>query len=148
MLEPGLIQTRGFHNSRKNGMIIGFQFCVRLTYYRGIFLSQLRTQKVIVDGEIIPKEKVIWNIHGIDYSYDQMKMNGEIHWPPTETATIKILKNEGLREGYHTISTGYKFSSSYMPPNLQNELDDEEVNPFLEMLFGQLHDERKLLLVE
>ena len=41
MLEKDLIQTRGFHNIVQDGVVTGFQFEVRLTYYRGIFLSQL-----------------------------------------------------------------------------------------------------------
>lgn len=147
MLEADLIQTRGFHNIVENGKKVGFQFCVRLTYYRGIFLSQLRPQKVVVDGEIFSKEQVAWNIKGKDFSVDEMKNNAEIHWCPTEVATLKIYKQGGLSQGYHEISTGYKYSSSYMPPELQKGIDSEEKDAFLEMMFGQLHSTRKLLLV-
>ena len=49
MLDMQLIQTRGFRNTVQNGQVVGFQFNVRLTYYRGIFLSQLRPQKVVVE---------------------------------------------------------------------------------------------------
>ncbi|MDO4339045.1 MAG: DUF6379 domain-containing protein [Eubacteriales bacterium] len=147
MLEADMIQTRGFHNILENGKIVGFQFCIRLTYYRGIFLSQLRPQKVVVDGGIFPKELVTWNIKGIDFTVDEMVNNAEIQWCSTETATLKIYKPGGLTQGYHEISTGYKYSSSYMPPELQKSIDSEETDPFLEMMFGQLHSTRKLLLV-
>ena len=50
MLERETIQARGFHNMIRDGRTVGFQFCVRLDYYRGIFLSQLRPQSVVVDG--------------------------------------------------------------------------------------------------
>lgn len=147
MLEIDLIQTRGFHNTVNKEIIIGFQFNIRLTYYRGIFLSQLRPQKVIVDQMIFPKEQVVWNINGMDYSYEQMKTEGNVHWSPSTIATIKVLKKGGLSQGYHKISTGYKYSSSYMPPKLQKNIDNEEVDPFLTMLFGQQHSTRELLLV-
>lgn len=148
MLEPDLIQTRGFHNTYdENGAVCGFQFCVRLTYYRGIFLSQLRPQKVIVDKEVFEKEQVIWSLGGNDYTYEEMKSNALVHWNPLEAAILKIKKEGGLQEGYHEITTGYKYSSSYMPPSLQEAIDDEEVSPFMEMMFGQLHSTRKLLLV-
>lgn len=148
MLEQDLIQTRGFHNTYdENGVITGFQFCVRLTYYRGIFLSQLRPQKVIVDGEVYEKEQVIWSLGGQDYTCEEMKTNAQVHWNPLEPAVLKLKKPGGLQEGYHEITTGYKYSSSYMPPTLQEAIDDEEVNPFMEMMFGQLHSTRKLLLV-
>lgn len=148
MLEPDLIQTRGFHNTYENGKITGFQFRVRLTYYRGIFLSQLRPQKVVVDGEVFEKEQVIWCVNGIDYTTEEMKEIGDIHWNPLYPAVLKLKKEGGLPEGYHEISTGYKYSSSYMPPKLQEAIEDEEVSPFLEMMFGQLHSTRKLLLVQ
>lgn len=147
MLEADMIQTRGFHNIVENGKAVGFQFCIRLTYYRGIFLSQLRPQKVVVDGEIFPKEQVVWNIKGQDFSVKEMKSNAQMHWCPTETATLKIYKSGGLTQVYHEISTGYKYSSSYIPPELQKGIDSEDVDEFLEAMFGQLHSTRKLLLV-
>lgn len=147
MLELDLIQTRGFHNLYEGETITGFQFCVRLTYYRGIFLSQLRPQKVIVDGEVFEKEQVIWNVNGKDYTCEEMAERGDVHWNPLDVAVLKIKKEGGLAEGYHEIRTGYKYSSSYMPPKLQEAIEDEDINPFLEMMFGQLHSTRQLLLV-
>lgn len=147
MLEKDLLQTRGFHNIIQNNEAAGFQFCVRLTYYRGIFLSQLRPQKIIVDGEVFPKEEVIWSIKNQDYTYEEMKLAGDVHWCPAEPAVLKVFKKGGLRPGYHEICTGYKYSSSYMPPILQEGIDREETNPFLEGMFGQLHSRRNLLLV-
>lgn len=148
MLEPDLIQTRGFHNIRENGAAAGFQFCVRLTYYRGIYLSQLRPQRVVVDGEVFRKEEVVWRVGGKDYTFEEMRQAGDVHWNILEPAVLKIKKEGGLPEGYHEVSTGYKYSSSYMPPKLQEEIDTEEASPFLEMMFGQLHSTRKLLLVQ
>lgn len=147
MLEKDLIQTRGFHNIKQYGKIVRFQLCVRLTYYRGIFLSQLRPQKIIVDGKIYPKEQVIWEIKGREYSCKEMETESNVQWCPDETAILKVYIDGGLEEGYHEITTGYKYSSSYMPPKLQQDIDIEEVNPFLEMMFGQLHSTKKMLLV-
>lgn len=147
MLEKDLIQTRGFHNMVQDGVITGFQLEVRLTYYRGIFLSQLRTQKVVVDGKVYPKEQIVWNVKGTDYTYEEMQKEGNVMWNPEETAILKVYQAGGLEQGYHEITTGYKYSSSYMPPKLQQSIDDEEVDGFLEMMFGQLHSTRKLLLV-
>ncbi len=147
MLEKDLIQTRGFHNIMKEGRTVGFQFCVRLTYYRGIFLSQLRPQKVIVDGEVYPKEQVTWEINGKEYHYEELADNSAVHWNPLDSAVLRIYKDGGLKPGYHEISTGYKYSSSYMPPKLQQTIDSEEPDGFLSMTFGQLNSTRKLLLV-
>ena len=68
MLEENVIQYRGFHNIIEDGQVVGFQICVRSDYYRGVWLSQLRPGKVVVDGITYPKEEVIWNINDKDYS--------------------------------------------------------------------------------
>lgn len=147
MLERDLIQTRGFHNTTVDGKVAGFQFNIRLTYYRGIFLSQLRPWDITVDGERFDKRSVIWNLKGEDFSYEQMSREVDAHWGPEDTMTVKVPKNGGLKEGYHEIKAGYRFSSSYLPPQLQSHIDDEESDPLLSAMFGQLESTRKLLLV-
>lgn len=148
ILEPNLIQLRGFHNTEENGEIVGFQLNVRLTYYRGIFLSQLRPHKVVVDGEVFPREDIIWHVNGRDFSYEQMKTESSVHWGPEHLATLKIRKPGGLSQGYHEVTTGYKVSSSYLPPNLQTGIDNEDPEPIFQILgFGQQHETRKLLIV-
>ena len=148
ILEPNLIQQRGFHNLEGNGKIVGFQLNLRLTYYRGIFLSQLRPQSVTVDGEKFPKESIIWCIKGKEFTTDEMKTETATHWCPSEPAVLKIIKEGGLTSGYHEITTGYKYSSSYIPPVLQRNIDSEEPEPFFQMLgFGQQFETRKLIIV-
>ena len=51
MLEFEQIQQRGFRNAKENGKIVGVQIPVKLTYYRGVYLSQIRPGYVVIDGE-------------------------------------------------------------------------------------------------
>ena len=80
MLESNVIQYRGFHNIEKDGKIVGFQICVRSDYYRGVWLSQLRPGKVIVDGVTYPKEEVIWEIGGKDYTVQELAEASRDFW--------------------------------------------------------------------
>ena len=51
-MEKQVIQSVGFRNIKdEDGNVTGFQFKVRLPYYRGIFLSQIRPGTLYVDGE-------------------------------------------------------------------------------------------------
>lgn len=128
MLEKDVIQTRGFHNIEKDGKVIGFQFKIRSIYYRGLYASQIRPGKVTVDGEVFPKESQIWEIRGKDYTTEQMKQLRDVYWDITEPATIKIYKEGGLEQGYHEVGINFTYSSSYLPPKLQENLDpDSEV---------------------
>ena len=55
-MEKQVIQSVGFRNIRENGEVTGFQFKIRLPYYRGIFLSQIMPGTLYVDGERIEKD--------------------------------------------------------------------------------------------
>ena len=55
-MEKQVIQSVGFRNIKdEDGNVTGFQFKVRLPYYRGIFLSQIRPGTLYVDGEKIER---------------------------------------------------------------------------------------------
>ena len=54
-MEKQVIQSVGFRNICENGTVTGFQFKIRLPYYRGVFLSQLMPGTLFVDGERIEK---------------------------------------------------------------------------------------------
>ena len=73
-MEKQVIQSVGFRNIKdENGNVTGFQFKVRLPYYRGIFLSQIRPGTLFIDGEKIEKEDIIWNIKGEDFTNEEMR---------------------------------------------------------------------------
>ncbi len=149
MLEREVIQSVGFRNLKEDGEVTGFQFKIRLAYYRGIFACQLRPGTLYVDGERFEKEDIIWNIQGRDYTYAELAENREAFWAVTEPAVLKVKKPGGLASGYHDLKYGFSFSSSYMPPIMQNDdaLDpDKEAMIFLPE-FGKHVNERRLLIV-
>ena len=64
-----------------------------------------------------------------------------------ETAVLKVKMPGGLKQGYHDLKYGFCFTSSYMPPALQNMLDpDKESFVFLPE-FGRHVNERRLIIV-
>lgn len=123
MLEADVIQYRGFRNIEKDGKVVGFQICVRSDYYRGVWLSQLRPGKVVVDGVTYTKDEVIWEINGKDYTAAEMAVAGNDFWRITDVATLKIMKDGGLAQGFHNVAVRFAASCSYMPPML--DLFDE-----------------------
>ncbi len=146
-MEREVIQSVGFRNIKKDGKITGFQFRVRLPYYRGIFLSQLRPGTLYIDGEKIEKEDIIWNIKGEDYTCEEMKSNYQVHWAVTEPAVLKVKKEGGLAQGYHDLTYGFCFTSSYMPPIMQDHLNPDEESVVFLPEFGHHVNKRRLLIV-
>jgi len=146
-MEREVIQSVGFRNTRENGEITGFQLKIRLPYYRGVFLSQLRPGTLFVDGERFDRADIVWNIRGEDYTFEEMATDFKTHWNPTETAVLKVKKPGGLAQGWHDLKYGYCFTSSYMPPIMQKALDPDQESFIFMPEFGHHVNERRLLIV-
>ncbi len=147
MLEREVIQSVGFRNIKEGDKVTGFQFKIRLPYYRGVFLCQLRLGTVIIDGERITPDNYVWNIGGKDYTYDEIKTNKDVHWAVTEPAIIKVKKEGGLAQGYHDLTYGFCFTSSYMPPIMNANLDPDKENRFIMPEFGHHVNSRRMIIV-
>jgi Domain of unknown function (DUF6379) len=116
MLEKECIQSRGFQNVIEQGKIVGFQLAFRSLYYRGVWLSQLRPATVIVDGEIFTGDQVTWTISGKTYRQTELTTQGDVHWGILEPAVLTVTKPGGLEQGFHDVEIKYAYSSSYLPP--------------------------------
>ena len=47
-------------------------------------------------------------------------------WPMNEVATIRVKKPGGLSQGFHDVALRWGWSSSYMPPEMENFDDSKE----------------------
>lgn len=147
-MEKQVIQSVGFRNTKDaDGNVTGFQFKVRLPYYRGIFLSQIRPGTLYVDGEKITKDKITWVVNGEEYTNEEMRTNYQVHWAVTKPAVLKVKKEGGLAQGFHDLKYGFCFTSSYMPPIIQDHLDPDKENMVFMPEFGHHVNERRLLIV-
>ena len=146
-MEKQVIQSVGFRNIKENGEVVGFQLKIRLPYYRGVFLSQLRPGTLFVDGERFERQDIIWNINGEDYTMEEMAVDFKTFWHPTNCAVLKIKKPGGLAQGYHDLKLGFCFTSSYMPPIMQSRLDPDSDGAHVMPEFGHHVNERRLLIV-
>ena len=147
-MEKQVIQSVGFRNIKDaEGKTTGFQFKVRLPYYRGIFLSQIRPGTLFIDGEKIEKDRITWVINGEEYTNEEMRTNYQVHWSVTKPAVLKVKKEGGLAQGYHDLKYGFCFTSSYMPPIIQSNLDPDQESMVYMPEFGHHVNERHLLIV-
>ena len=97
-----------------NGKKTGCQFDVRLSYYRGHFLSVIDQLEVEIDGEKIPQQDISFCLRGEEYGIAQLHDLVSVFWPITEPATIKVLKKGGFVAGEHEINFIMFFRSPYM----------------------------------
>lgn len=97
-----------------NGNKTGYQFDVRLSYYRGHFLSTINELSVKVDGEEIPQQDITFCLNDKEYGIAQLHDLVNVFWPIIEPATIKVFKAGGLQAGEHNIEFIMFFRSPYM----------------------------------
>jgi len=146
-MEKQVIQSVGFRNIEENGEIVGFQLKIRLPYYRGVYLSQIRPGHLAVDGESFGEDEVSWRVNGEDYSYGEMRRDARTHWHPMQPATLIVKKPGGLKQGLHEITYGFCCTHSYMPPALEALEDPDKPAVIFFTEFGENVHSRKLLIV-
>ena len=146
-MEKQVIQSTGFRNITENGEVTGFQLKIRLPYYRGVFLSQIKPGHLHIDNEVFGEDEIQWQVGGRRFTYAQMRQDGQTHWNPMEPAVLIVRKPGGLSRGYHDISYGFCCTHSYMPPFMDaiEGPDRDEVIYFVE--FGHNIHKRRLIIV-
>ena len=118
MLEFPVIQSRGFRNVSEGGRVTGFQVPIRLTGYRGVWLSQLRPATLTVDGTRFEGDQITWTVDGKTYAQDQLAHRGDVHWSSLDPAILTVKQPGGLELGIHEIKVDFQMSTSYLPPRI------------------------------
>lgn len=111
----------GFKNLERDGKITEFQFQFKLQYYRGITLSIIRDIGVWIDGEQVRREDLLFSVNGEDFTLEEMRTvtDPDYRWEFGEWATVKVLKDGGLKPGNHHIKAVQIVAPSYMPRILE-----------------------------
>lgn len=146
-MERQVIQSVGFRNVTEGGAVTGFQLRIRLPYYRGVYLSQIKPGRMVIDGETFEKEDITWVVDGVGYSWEEMRVNNEAFWHPLRPAVLRVKKPGGLSQGFHDIEYGFCCTHSYMPPFMDalEKPNEPEFVYFPE--FGRNTHYRRLLIV-
>ena len=110
----------GFKNTEKEGKVTGFQFDMKIQYYRGITLSIIRNIEVTVDGVEYPREAVRFTVNGETFSLEEMRTVITNRWLFGQYATVTVLTEGGLKKGKHHIKCTQTIAPSYMPCILVN----------------------------
>jgi hypothetical protein len=124
MFEKYMIMVQDFKNVSHAGQVDGFQVNIRIDYYRGVYLSQVDTLKLIVDGEEIPLDKMTFSVakHGpnipsnrLTFTFAELAKTTNVRWFFGDPATLTISKPGGLKPGSHTVQLGLFIRNSYRP---------------------------------
>lgn len=110
-----VICDNSLRNEYINGQKNGFSFDVRLSYYRGHFLSDIDKLEVFVDGEKVEENDIFFCLNGKEFYVNQLYEAYTEFWSLLEPAKIKIMKKGGLPAGEHHISLDLMMRVPYLP---------------------------------
>lgn len=98
-----------------DGKRMGYQFDIRLSYYRGHFLTVIDEFVVTVDDFTVDNERVKFCINGKEFSPAEFDKCYSEFWQVIEPATIRVFFPGGLPEGEHKVDVKLMIRSPYMP---------------------------------
>lgn len=110
-----VVVSDSLKNYYVDGKKMGYQFDIRLSYYRGHFLSVIDEFGVTVDDFEVPAERIKFCINGKEFSPVEFDKCYTEFWQVIEPATIRVFYPGGLPEGDHKIDVKLMFHSPYMP---------------------------------
>ena len=99
----------------------GFEFDIRIPYYRGIALSMIEALEVTVDGQEAPRDAVRFVVRGKAYTHDELEQDAETRWEFGEAATLAVAWPGGLAPGEHEIRQATQLRISYLPAPLRGQ---------------------------
>lgn len=102
-------------NIQVNNNNVGYQFDIRLSYYRGIFLSCANSFHLTVDGKEIPNELISFKVNNKEFFVDQLQYLTSEFWNVLDPATIVINDLTGIEEGNHEIKLDFFLRVPYLP---------------------------------
>jgi len=98
-----------------NGKPVGYAFDIRLSYYRGLFLSCVDQFALTVDGQAVNSQDITFGIHGKSIPVNFLSHCASEFWGLTEPASIEVTTAQGLEPGAHEIDLTLMLRIPYMP---------------------------------
>lgn len=110
-----VVCDNSLRNTYVNGAANGYEFLVRLGYYRGLYLSCMEEFAISVDGNAVDEKDIRFCLNGKEFCPCEIKLMASEFWQVTQPAAIKVRKPGGLPAGSYHIDVTMIFRSPYLP---------------------------------
>ena len=115
MYDKYIIVGEIFKNVAEAGKVTGFQFGLRLPYYRGVVLSLVGNTELKVDGELYPPEQMSVTVGGKSFKYADLENDPNHRWEFGDIGIVTVAKPGGLEPGEHKVEVSQHMKISYVP---------------------------------
>jgi hypothetical protein len=115
MYDKYMIVGEAFRNVEEGGATTGFQLGLRLPYYRGVVLSLVGETTLMVDGELVPPERMTVTVGGRTFPMTELENEPVAKWEFGEVGIVTVDKPGGLAAGDHAVELRQHLKISYVP---------------------------------
>ncbi len=115
MFDKYMIVGEQFKNVQEGGKVTGFQFGVRLPYYRGVVFSLVGEMVITVDGEKVPLENMKITVGGKTLPVAELEKDPLSKWEFGDIGIVTVAKPGGLSAGQHDVELSQHMKISYVP---------------------------------
>jgi len=115
MYDKYIIVGEEFKNVVEDGDVTGFQFGLRLPYYRGVVCSLVGKTELTVDGEPVDYDKLTVTIGGKTIPMPELEDEPVHKWEFGEIGIVTVDMPGGLTPGEHQLDVQQQMKISYVP---------------------------------
>jgi hypothetical protein len=114
----------------KDGNRPGFEFQMKIPYYRGVALSMIDDLYVKVGEDTFPRETLVFTVDGHSYTWPQIETVTTFRWEYGQKATVFVPLEFGIFSGRPTkVEVGCTIRMSYMGRHPRPCVTQYVVNP-------------------
>lgn len=122
MNEKYLIGEAGVKLYEKDGAVAGYEFGVKIPYYMGVPLSQIRDYYVYIDGiQEQPENIRIIMDTGEEFKLSEILTVSSYFWEYGKLLRTVVLRDGGLPRGDHKLEVVIGIDVFYFPKDLVNK---------------------------
>ncbi|MBO5998064.1 MAG: hypothetical protein J6P87_00070 [Lachnospiraceae bacterium] len=126
MNDKYIFASDGCENVYEDSGAVGYEFRLRIPYYQGVPLSQVKYIRVWMDGEEVPAEDIsVFAVTGEEFRLPQILTVTLFYWEYMEPLRVRVYKDGGLAAGRHTLRVKPSIDVIYAPDGFTADVSQE-----------------------
>lgn len=123
MNDKYIIASKGCVNVASEGKTVGYEMELRIPYYQGVPMSQVKYIRLKMDGAEVPREDIrVYSATGEEFTLDQILTVTYYYWEYGTPLKVRVLKEGGLTPGKHRLDVSASIDVIYAPDGFKADV--------------------------
>lgn len=116
MNDKYIIASKSCENIVEDGKTTGYEFQLRIPYYQGVPMSQIKFIRVWMDGREVPQEDIrVFSTSGEMFKLSEILTVSLFYWEYMTPMRVKVCQEGGLSRGSHRLDINASIDVIYAP---------------------------------